>query len=68
MSVSLIFHLCLNLSRLRSSQVAPSSKVAVFDFDGTLANPMVCMGQRCPEHVWGAYKPCCFSQWMVLDA
>lgn len=38
-------------------KVAPSDKVAVFDFDGTLANPMVCMGHRCPEHVWGTCSP-----------
>jgi hypothetical protein len=31
---------------------APSSKLAVFDFDGTLGNPLTCMGQRCPNEVW----------------
>jgi hypothetical protein len=36
---------------------APSSKLAVFDFDGTLGNPLTCMGQRCPNDVWdGAWS------------
>ena len=33
-----------------------SSKVAVFDFDGTLAVPTACMGTLCPEHVWEGYR------------
>ena len=36
--------------------VTAASKVAVFDFDGTLASPVVCMGSHCPEHVWQGYR------------
>lgn len=34
---------------------APSTKLAVFDFDGTLINPLVCMGDYCPDAIWSGY-------------
>lgn len=33
----------------------PSTKLAVFDFDGTLINPLVCMGDYCPDAIWSGY-------------